>query len=218
MIAYPPPFFSYYSGSPLKAIAWVLVCMLPLAVTMLLDVRSALGGIALLGVLHPVWVSMRLSGLAVRNKLVYDSHSEQRTVYVQGIPVSDTVSALRNVFFYSAEDMRDELTRFACVRFLLCLVCMGLAVRDLLQGATAWQRVPDWQLLAPVMAGGLLVFVAWRARCCFALWQQGLRRQWQVGVVSLDGVPASAAYVSVPGAGGGTTVPYLEALLTPRGR
>ncbi|WP_028535388.1 hypothetical protein [Paludibacterium yongneupense] len=218
MIAYQSPFFSYYTGHPLKAIGWVLTVMLTLAVTLMLDIRSALGGMMLIGVLHPVWVSMRLSDLVGRKAVAYGDSPEQRIVYVQGIPVSDTVKPLRNVLFFSAEHMRKELPRFALFRVLLYLICAAIAVRDLLQELAVWQHSPDWHASGPVVASALIGFFAWRARLCFALWQSGVRGQWRIASSTLDGIQVSAAYVSRPGDRDAAGVPYLEALLAPRWR
>jgi len=216
MIVYQMPFYSFYTGRPLKVVGFVLTIMATLVVTFFLDIRAALAGMFLLGVCHPVWVSMRLSDLASRHVLVYDNQPERRMVYVQGIPVPNVVTPLRNVLFYTEEHMRRELTRFAFVRFVLFLLCMAIAGWDLCRDAHYLLQPLDWHVLGPLAS--VLLFGFFAVRGCFvcALWQLGARNAWRVETAVVDGVSASGAYVCLQSGQGEVLQPYLDALFTLR--
>lgn len=144
-------FFPLYSARALLLKGGQLVCVFATSASMMFDIRVAIVGLVLIGFFHPMWVSMRLSVLAGRHALIHDpTPGPYQTEFARDIPFQ-TFKGLHNVFFFSQEQMRKELTRFAFVRLLLFMICVAISVLELLPDAAVLFRLLDGALVWPAV-------------------------------------------------------------------
>ena len=211
---YTPPFISYFLERPLKTIVFVAGFVLAMAVGQTASYISMLW-LLVIG-MQPMLLSMSLSSLSGQNKLLYDSTPNLDKAYLLGVAVPYQASTLRNVYFFSADLMRQWMSRQAMVRGVLYMIGFVLAVVDISKNALAWSNTNDTAMiiLELLLAG----FYIWRCRAYFQLWRMADRQQWQVGAAIMGEQNASVVCAYLPAESQGdkqAARPFLGALLDP---
>lgn len=173
-------------------------------------------GIFLIWLGHPVLISMRLSDLTRQNRIVLDSGQHSWFISIGGIPDREKIISLKNVFFYSLEEMQTVLIGFCRVRFLLYAAALLVALYDLYAQCHGVNAGDHLGQLAVAMGLANVVFFTRRSVAYYRLLTLGQRQDWHVGTVSVNSRHMFAAYNRCQSKGDVFYVPYLLAIFTPQ--
>ncbi|WP_215779918.1 hypothetical protein [Paludibacterium sp. B53371] len=209
---YQPPLISYFLAHPLKTILLIVVFSVAAVQGHGMLISSVIW-LLLIGLL-PLQLSMSLSTQHQQNKLLYESCPGIDKAYLLGIAIPYQAPALRNVYFFSAEQMRDWMSRQAGLRGMIYLIGVILALLDLYQIFHTWSGLQDTSLiLLPILLAG---FYLWRSRTYYQLWRLAEQQQWLVGsaIMGAQSATVFSAYLPTSDAEQ-PPVPYLSALLDP---
>jgi len=160
-------------------------------------------------------IGMRLADLTKSNRVVRDSGQHDWFVSMGGAG-RVRISSLKNVFFYSCEEMQTVLVSFCRVRFLLYASALLLALYDV--AAQLQSSTPNGLLgqLAVLMALANVVFFTQRGVAYYRLLALGQRQTWHVVSTTIDSRPMFAAYKRFQSGDEDFYVPYLLATCTPQ--
>ncbi|CNL80413.1 hypothetical protein [Yersinia aleksiciae] len=86
--------------------------------------------VLILGLVYGLWVSLSLHRLAEKGFVYLIAEKTQWTVYVQGIPVRETRSSLKNPCFISVARLVSFFSRFLIIKVLIQAALVYLALQQ----------------------------------------------------------------------------------------
>lgn len=203
------------SAKVIQRIVWRYFLAAWCLVGMAIGLKAAVIGALMIWILHPTLIGMRLSDLTKQNRVVRDSGQHNWFVSIGGISDKVKISSLKNVFFYSKEEMQTVLVSFCRLRFLLYAAALLAAFLDLY---VQWQGVSEnySNLLAVAMVLANIIFFTQRSASYYRLLSLGQRQDWHVGTATIDSHTMFAAYKRYQNKDDDFYVPYLMATFTPQ--
>jgi hypothetical protein len=211
---YDPPFLHYFLAHPLKTTVFAMGGVVAMAVGQTASLK-AVYWLLVIG-LQPLLLSMSLSTLSGQNKLLYESTPNADKAYLLGVAIPYRASVLRNVYFFSADMMRQWMSRQARLRCMVYLIGLILAVLDIIKNARAWSNASDTVLIMlELMLAGYYI---WRSRTYYQLWKMADRQQWQECAALMGAQDTSVISAYLPARSSddkNAPLPFLAALLDP---
>lgn len=148
----------------------------------------------LLGIVLALWVSLRLHRLADEGPVYLPAQKSEWMVYVQGIPVRETRSALGNPYFQDPLRLQNFFRRFFLIKLLMQMGILLLLLRQLtIFGFDNGYFMMILLAIALLVTGGLLLRI-WRTlRMLNAIYQQN----WLLEEHQREGITYYRAYFRV---------------------
>jgi hypothetical protein len=211
---YDPPFLHYFLAHPLKTTVFAMGWVVAMAVGQTASLK-AVYWLLVIG-LQPILLSMSLSSLSGQNKLLYESTPNLDKAYLLGVAVPYRSSVLRNVYFFSADMMRQWMSRQARVRCMVYMIGLILAVLDISKNVRTGSNANGTVLI--ILELMLAGFYLWRSKAYFQLWRMADRQQWQEGTALMGAQDTSVVSAYLPAGSPddkNAPLPFLAALLDP---
>ncbi|BEV70833.1 hypothetical protein THUN1379_03150 [Paludibacterium sp. THUN1379] len=209
------PFQFYSLITSFRQFVRVVALCLVVVISLMFGMKAVFFGLFCIGMLHPVWLSMRMQDLVNAGQAISDPAIIKQLVYVQGIPVRENRSTLHNAFFTSPDTMQKELSRFSSTRFALYIAAFFWSLYDLGHALQSWNHQIGLPALAWVAALVMAIFFGKRAITYFAYWQIALRQTWHRTTIQVNGKTLHAAYTRYRDKTGVCYVPFLCGVFTP---
>jgi hypothetical protein len=200
----------------LKRIFWRYFLVVWCLAGMALGLKALAIGVFLIWFGHPILIGMRLASLTRKNRIISDGGQHRWFVSMGGVNETEKIVSLKNVFFYSAQEMQKELIGFCRLRFLLYTAALLVAGHDLYAQWPGVSAGSGYGMLIVAMALGNVAFFLRRSVIYYRLLTLGQRQNWQVCAASVDQREMFAAYKRCQGKTGDYYVPYLLATFTPQ--
>ncbi|CNK13774.1 Uncharacterised protein [Yersinia mollaretii] len=148
----------------------------------------------IVGLILSVWVSLSLHRLAETGFAYLIAEKTQWMVYVQGIPVQETRSSLKNPCFISVASLTSFFSRFLIIKIVMQAALIYLALQQTLH-LTPEESDPDW-LLALRAIGVVIICIFTRKVWLTVKVLLALRRsEWLFEEVPREGFSYYQAYI-----------------------
>lgn len=104
----------------------------------LIGISAPLFYLFVMGLVYPVILSVRLHSLSEKGVALLPKEKSEWMVYVHGIPVRETRSALTNPYFFSIESVKTFFLRAYFGKLLIQICAVVLLVQQTLEVSWPW--------------------------------------------------------------------------------
>ncbi|USD66420.1 hypothetical protein [Vibrio sp. SCSIO 43136] len=178
-----------YRGYAFYSISRTLVVLFACAATVV-DAPSMLMYLLLINLAYAFVVSMRVEAWRKSDAVLVETSDTRWSVNINGIPVNEVAQALFNLHFKSERELRGAFIKLLLPKLVITLGLLAWSVNGFVISFDH-----EWGWIAPVLAGGAMLFISIKAQSLLRLLMKINAAKWYLHTTDFGTHTYYSAYI-----------------------